>query len=88
MTNNEKKKGRTTTLSFNPFPFQGTEPGSSAYTAKTSRSQCWLILDEFYHLCLLLDSLNADGTGVTSLPVWQVVVVAGVGHGSNALWAG
>uniref|UniRef100_A0A8C9YJ72 Voltage-dependent P/Q-type calcium channel subunit alpha-1A n=1 Tax=Sander lucioperca TaxID=283035 RepID=A0A8C9YJ72_SANLU len=31
-----------------------TEPGSSAYTAKTSQSQRWLIFDEFYHLCLLL----------------------------------
>lgn len=54
MTNNEKKKRENNHFIFNLFPFQGTEPGSSAYTAKTSQSQRWLIFDEFYHLCLLL----------------------------------
>lgn len=51
---NEKKKRENNHFIFNLFPFQGTEPGSSAYTAKTSQSQRWLIFDEFYHLCLLL----------------------------------
>lgn len=50
---------------------RGQNLGSSAYTAKPSQSQCWLmIFDEFYHLCLLLwTHLMGDGTAVTSLPV-------------------
>lgn len=54
MTNSEKKKKGEQPLYLEPFSYPTTEPGSSAYTAKTSQSQRWLIFDEFYHLCLLL----------------------------------
>lgn len=54
VTNYEKKKKGEQPLYLWSFSFPRTEPGSSAYTAKTSQSQRWLIFDEFYHLCLLL----------------------------------
>lgn len=83
MTNNEKKKRENNHFIFNLFPFRGTEPGSSAYTAKTSQSQRWLIFDEFYHLCLLLKThlMLTERCDITSCPV--VVLTEGWG----TVWA-
>lgn len=80
----KRKKGRTTTLSLT-FSFPRDITRKLRLYCKnqpiTALADIWWVLSSLF---TVKDSLNADGTGVTSLPVWWWKW-RGTGHGVSSL---